>query len=329
MGFIHFSGVVLRKAAFFLLQLGREFSCLSASLVIFMRLPANQSPLLLTVFLCLLMSGLLPAQVRVHLKMQKAEFVAHEQVVAIVTITNHAGRDLFLHSEGRLSWLDFSVKNQRGVTLSPFRNSAGIQAAKLPAGQSISKKIDLNSIYSVSDMGRYRVSATVRLPGGDGALFTSNPDSFNVTKARALYSQRVGVPGSKDVREYRVMSFNQNSKSMLYVQVEDVSRGRVLQTYSLGEALMFRQPKATVDGKNNLHVLYLVSPTLFARSQINTEGKFLGRDFYKRGATGSPRLVTFANGEVKVQGGIAHDPNRPKVIRQQIKKVTDRPNIAY
>lgn len=287
------------------------------------------SGLLATTLLSLFLGGSLGAQVRVSLKMQKAEYVAHEQVLATVTITNYAGKDLFLHSEGRLSWLDFAVKNQRGVPLSSFRRTAGFRAAKLPAGQSISKTIDLNSIYSVSDMGRYRVSANVRLPGGDGAMFTSNSQSFNVTKARVLYRQRVGVPGEKNVREYRMMSFNQNRKSMLYVQVEDISASRVLQTYSLGEALMFRPPKATVDGKNNLHVLYLVSPTLFARSQINTEGKFLGRDFYKRGATGSPRLVTFGNGEVKVAGGVSHDPNKPKMARQQIRRITDRPKIAY
>ena len=171
--------------------------------------------------------------------------------------------------------------------------------------------------------------ANIRLPGGEGAVFTSNYVGFNVTKARAIYRQRIGVAGSKNVREYRVMSFTSQRKNVLYVQVEDVATGRMMQTYQLGEALMFRKPTATVDGQNNLHVLHLVSPTVFSRSRVSPDGKFLGRDLFKRGATGAPRLTTFGNGEVVVAGGVPYDPKKQAAKRKKIRRVSERPKIAF
>jgi hypothetical protein len=277
----------------------------------------------------LLFSGVLQAQVQVHLKMLKPDYVAHEQVLATVTITNRAGRDLYLHNESRMNWLDFDIKNQRGVPLSPLRGGLSFKAARIGAGQSVSKTIDLNALYRVSDLGRYRLSAVVRLPGGEGTLFSSNNQGFNVTKARSLYRQRVGVAGDKNVREFSVLTFSTGQKSVLYVQVEDVATGRMLQTFPLGEVLMFRQPTATVDGQNNLHILYLVSPTTFARSRVNSEGKFLGQDFYQRGVTGAPRLVTFGNGEVQVAGGVPFDPKAQKAAAQKIRRISERPAVAY
>ena len=111
--------------------------------------------------------------------------------------------------------------------------------------------------------------------------------------------------------------------------MEDVRTGRSIQTFALGESLMFRKPQATVDGKNNLNVLFLSSPTVFSHALIDPNGQFLGRTYYKRGATGSPRLETFANGEVKVAGGILYDPKQEQVNRSQIKKLSERPPFAF
>jgi hypothetical protein len=257
--------------------------------------------------------------------MSKSEYVAHEQVSATVTITNRAGRDLVLQGRGDLNWLSFEMWDAQGRPMTPRRGAVIVQAARIPAGQSISKTIDLNAIFFLSDLGRYRARAAVRLFEGEGAIFGSNTMGFNVTKAREIYKQRVGVPGSRNVREYRVLSFSGQQKTTLYVQVEDVSSGRILQTQPLGEALMFRKPTATVDGNNNLHLLYLVNPTTFVRVRISPDGDFQGRDFHKRGSTGSPRLVTFANGEVQVAGGIPYDPKAEQRLQNKIRRLSERP----
>lgn len=272
----------------------------------------------------------LEAQLDVRLQMVKSEFIMNEQVQAVLTLTNRAGRDIYLHSEGRNSWLDFTLKNQRGVPLSPIGGMVTFGAVSVPAGRSVSKTIAISNHYRFTEYGQYGGFAAVRMPGTVPAVnYSSNRVHFDVTKGRVIYSQRVGVPGSKTVREFRLLTFSSSQKSRLYVEVEDVRTGQSVQTYSMGEALMFRKPQATVDGKNTLHVLYLNTPTIFTHVRVDPNGKFLGRAFYKRGTTGSPRFVTFANGEVQVGGGVYYDPKQEQVNRSKIKRLSERPPFAF
>ena len=271
----------------------------------------------------------LEAQLVVTLRMAKSEFVANEQVRGVLTLTNRAGRDIYLHGEGKSSWLDFTLKNKRGVPLSPMRATL-FGAVNVPAGRSVTKTIAVSNYYRVSELGHYAGYASIRMPGTNPPqMFTSNRVHFDVIKARSIYSQRVGVAGSKTVREFKLMTFTSDNKSRLYVEVLDINTGQSLSTYSVGEALMFRKPQATVDGKNAMHILFLSTPTVFSHVRVDPNGKFLGRAYYKRGATGSPRLVTFANGEVKVAGGIYYDPKQEQVNRSKIKKLSDRPPFAF
>ncbi|NIP95476.1 MAG: hypothetical protein GWO24_19345, partial [Akkermansiaceae bacterium] len=168
----------------------------------------------------------LEAQVRVDLRLSKRSYVAHEPVLATVTITNHAGRELLIHNEGAgrrsMSWLDFSLRNARGTTLSPI-TSITFRSLRIPAGQ------------SVSDLGNYSGHAVVRMPGGAG-IFNSNRVSFKVTKGHTIFAQRIGDPASRNVREFRVSTFNASQKSSLYVHLVHIQTGRTLQAFKLGDA---------------------------------------------------------------------------------------------
>ncbi len=289
-----------------------------------------QRRLSLAVLVLLSCAAPLSAQIKVSLRMSKSEYVANEAVQAILTLTNHVGRDVTLHSVGPQSWLDFEIKNQRGVPLSPIRGMVLFKAVHLPAGQSVSKTFTLSNHYRVSELGRYSGFAAVRMPESPATNpMVSNRIHFDVTKARVIYRQKVGVPGSKAVREYRVMSFTSNRKNLLYVEVEDQATGRALQTYSIGEVIMFGKPSFTVDGENNLNLLYLSTPTLFTHARVNPEGKFLGQTHIKRAASGTPRFVTFANGEVRVAGGIPYDPAQEQANRAKIRRLSERPPFAY
>jgi hypothetical protein len=268
-------------------------------------------------------------QVQVHLQFGRDQYVAHEAVEVTLTITNRAGRDLSLHGGGSGNWLDFVITSQRGTPLSPLNPAASFQAATVPAGRSVSQKINLSRLFNLTGYGRYSCYAVIRLPGDGQNVFTSNRESFNVTKARTIYSQRIGVGGASNAREYRLMTFAVGRKTHLYIQVEDVRTARMLQTYSVGEALTFRQPQATVDGSNNLHILYLVSPTVFVHGIINPDGRFVSSDQFKRGATGSPELLTFANGEVRVGGGVPYDPQAAAEQRAKVRRLSERPPFVF
>jgi hypothetical protein len=271
----------------------------------------------------------LSAQIEVNARLSKRDFVANEPVLVTITITNRAGRDIFLHGDSRNSWLDFILKNERGVPLSTFSGNPGFKAVNVPAGRSVSRTVDLSKSYRVTTLGRYGGYATVRMPGEQEAIYTSNRISFNVSTGRALFSRKIGVPSSKTTREYKVMNFSNGKKTELFVEVEDGRTGRIMRTFSLGETLTFHKPEATIDGANNLNVLFLNSPSVFVHARINPEGKLLGREFFKRAATGEPRLMTFDNGEVRTAGGVPYDPAAEQAQRAKVRRLSERPPFAY
>lgn len=278
---------------------------------------------------CLAAASHLSAQIEVIAQMSKRDYVANEPVAVTITITNRAGRDIFLHGDSRHGWLDFMLKDQRGAPLTSLKRNTGFKAVNVPAGRSVSRTVNLGEAYRVSTPGRYGGYATVRIPGNEAKIYTSNRIHFNVTKARVLYAQKIGVPGSNSTREYRAMTFSNSGKSHLYVEVEDGKTGRVLRTFTLGEVIMFRKPTYTVDGNNNMHVLFLNTPEVWAHAQINPDGRLVKRDLYRRGAVGDPRLVTFANGEVKTGGGVAYNPEQERAQQARVRRLSERPRITY
>jgi len=279
----------------------------------------------------LLLASSLPAtaQIDVGLRMVRRQFVAGEPVRAVITITNHAGRDLVFQGDGRLSWLDFVVKTDRGEPItSP--SVTQFRAVRVPVGQSLSREVDLSKLFRLNRIGTYSVYGTIRMPGRGNNGFLSNRAVFTVTKGRLIWTQKVGVKGRPgETREYKVLTFSDSRKTYIYIQVVDNITGQPLKTFALGEVLLFRKPQATVDRDQRLHVLFLSTPTVWTRVVIDVDGRAVSRDFHKRGASSDPRLVTFGNGEVVVAGSIPYDPVAERQARARAHKISERPNVVY
>ncbi|MBL49167.1 MAG: hypothetical protein CMP28_09450 [Roseibacillus sp.] len=269
------------------------------------------------------------AQIRASLSMSKKEYVAHESVVATVTLTNDAGHDLLIHTDGRtaVDWLDFQVKNSRGTSLSP-QAPMNLGAVTIPAGRSISKSIDLTGVYRVTQVGRYRCTAVIRLPG-EGGRFLTNTVPFTVTLGRRLYSQRVGDPGNGSAREYRLSIHSDSRKSSLYLHLIDVRTGRTLQAFRMGDVISRKTPKALVDRNNNLHVLFLAAPNIYGHGTVTPNGRYGGAKYYKPAPGRTPALVTFQNGDVVISGGLLYDPKQAVQRRAQIRKLSERPRLTF
>lgn len=269
------------------------------------------------------------AQIDVKLQMARKNYVAGEAIAISVSITNHSGQDLVLSGDGRNNWIDFTLKSNRGVPMTPT-NRPTYGAAKIPLGQTMSRTFNLSSQYSLQSMGNYSVYAVVRLPGQTRDGFISNRLLFNVNNAIPYWTQKVGVPGKAgETREYRVLNFNGGRKDMLYAQVINLRTGVAMQTHSLGEVLKFRKPSVTLDRSQVMHVLYLIGPTLWAHTRVGPDGSILGRDLHKRGSGSDPQLVTSAKGVVEVVNGIAYDPKAEAQARSRIRKASDRPAFIF
>lgn len=262
-------------------------------------------------------------QIVTSLAMTKKQYLAGEPVLAVVTITNHAGQDLTFHGDPRKPWLDFVVKRDSG-TLGIPSGRPGFGAVKIPAGQSMSRQVDLGTLFPLKDQGTFNVYALVRTPDPGGQGFTTNRAMFNITGGRPYWTQKVGVKGQ--TREFRVLNFASEQNPQLYAQVLDDRTGMPISTFSMGEALLFRKPQVTVDGSQIMHVLFLVSPTMWSHVQVDVNGKLVKRELHLRGNQGDPSLMTFGDGRVAVANSQLYDPAAVEAARSKARKASDRPN---
>ncbi len=276
------------------------------------------------ILLLLALSGESFAQLNVDLQITRRQFIPHEPIPLSVQLTNRAGGELLLHGDGRRSWLNIVVTNQRGHLVAPFR-PLSFQAAKIPVGRSVAKQIDLGSYFPLTSFGKYTVYTVITLPTGEA--FQSSRKVFDITNGRTIYEQRVGLGGK--ARDYRLISFAPGRTSYLYFQAELVDERRVVYTYPIGQILQQKAPEATVDKQGRLNVLYLGGPGRYTHVLIDSQGRVAKRTQYTRGKSGNPRLVAFADGEVKVAGGTVFDPVKQKADQDRIRKASDRPSLLF
>lgn len=269
------------------------------------------------------------AQLATSLKLLKNQHLAGEPVIAVVTITNHAGRELVFRSDGRFQWLDFVVKTSNGNPVNS-RGKAIFGAMKIGAGQTMAREVDLSQHFQLDQPGNFSVSAVVHLPGNSNAASQTNRVMFNQSPGRIYWSQRVGVSGSSsNTREFRLLNFSGDSKTHIYAQIVDGRTGQFVRTFLLGDVLMLRKPLATVDRQQRMHVLFLGSPTMWVHCVVNTDGKVVERQIHQRGPQGDPQLLTFGDGTVRVANSIPYDAKAAAEEKAKVRKASDRPAITY
>jgi hypothetical protein len=249
-------------------------------------------------------------QIQVDLKFKRLQYIAYEPVVAALSITNLAGRDIELHDTNGQSWLGFEVTGNEGQPIAPIGAGNAQPPLKIEAGQRVTHRIDLTPLYPVHDFGTYHVRTHVYF-ADLGKFFYSGTRVFEVTDARPIWQQTVGIPDGVaapgDVRTYSLLTNRFPDHTSLYVRVQDRDSGIVYATYSLGRAIAFEQPQAEIDRANQLHVLHCSAPRAWAYSRIGLNGELLARSSFMETKT-RPRLVRATNGEVAVRGGTIEAP---------------------
>jgi len=250
------------------------------------------------------------AQVQVDLKFKRLQYIAHEPVVAIVAITNLAGRDIELHNADGQSWLGFEITGSEEQPIAPLSEANREPPLKIQAGQRVTRQIDLTPLYPVYEYGAYHVRTNIYF-ADLGKFFYSSTRVFEVTDARPIWQQTVGIPdgagASGDVRTYSLMTNRFPDHTSLYVRVQDQDTGIVYATYSLGRTISFEQPQAEIDRDNQLHVLHCAAPRAWSYARIGLNGQLLTHSSFMETKT-RPHLVHSGKGEVAVQGGMVEAP---------------------
>ncbi len=279
--------------------------------------------------LSLAFAGAGNAQLAANLRLSKKLYVTGEPVIAVVTITNHAGRPLTFASDGRMQWLDFIMKDHRGESVSPKgRTIFGKMTIK--AGESLAREVDLTQHFQLSESGNFSVSAVIHMPGNVGEGSSTNRVLFSQTPGALYWSQKVGIPGKPgQTRDLRLLSFSGQDRAQIYAQVIDGATGQNVRTFLLGDILSLRKPLATVDRQQRMHVMFLATPTMWVHCEINTDGKLVNRQIHQRAAQGDPQLLTFGDGTVRVANSIPYNQKAAAESKAKIRKASDRPAITY
>lgn len=265
------------------------------------------------------------AQIQVDLKFKRLQYIAYEPVVATVAITNLAGREIELHDADGQSWLGFELSGSEEQPIAPLSGAKAEPALKIAAGQRVTRQINLTPLYPVNEFGAYHVRTNVYF-ADLGKFFYSGTRVFEVTDARPIWQQTVGVPegtaGSGEVRTYSLMTNRFPDHTSLYVRVQDKDRGVVYATYSLGRTLSSEQPQAEIDRANQLHVLHCAAPRAWSYARVGLNGELLEHSSFMETKT-RPRLLHSANGEVAVRGGVIEAPARNSTGK--VPKLSARP----
>jgi len=281
---------------------------------------------LLILLTALLLSSTAFAQLNIRLKPNRKQFVAYEPIQITAYISNLAGRPITLSNRLNLPWIEFYITNHVGKTVTPLRRST-YSALPLPTGQTVSSSFTLNNSFNLTEPGNYSVYAIVRMPGQSAREGSrSSASHFSITKGLVAWSQPVGVPGTAgDQRKYKLIKFRGEDHPELYLQIEDIKRGRIIATYSLGRHIPFRKFSTAFDSSNNLNVLFQTTPALACHTVVNPSGKVLKRGYHKNASVGAPRLITDQNGIVSVINSIPYDPQKEAAEKAKFHGISEIP----
>jgi hypothetical protein len=266
------------------------------------------------------------AQIQVELSFKRLQYIAHEPILATVKIANNSGRDIDLQDDSGHHWFGFEINAGESRLLAPLQQAVAEPALHIEAGKTVTRKINLTSLFPVHDFGAYHVRANVYFPDLN-KFFYSATKVFQVTDARAIWQKTVGVPegmpGGGEVRTYSLLSNRFLDHTSLYVRVENKNSGVVYTTYSLGRSISNEDPQAEVDRANQLHVLHCAAPRNWAYSHVGLNGELLAHSTFLETKT-RPRLRHTSDGSIAVSGGMLDVPIAQSK-RSPAPKLSERP----
>ena len=98
---------------------------------------------------------------QVDLTLSRHTYILYEPIIATVTITNNAGRDMTLEDTPGKPWFNIEVTTLDGQVIPPYDPNYKLHPLTVPAGQTVKRKIDLTPLFPIRDLGKHRVRANI------------------------------------------------------------------------------------------------------------------------------------------------------------------------
>lgn len=245
------------------------------------------------------------AQLNVDLSIKRRLFVAHEPIIATVTITNLSGRDIILADTPEMQWFAFQVTGSNERIFPPRNPNYALDPIEIKAGAQKRRTVNLTELYEIGEFGIYRIRASIFFADLK-KFFSSRSSSIEITDGQLIWTQTAGVPdgqtGGGTMRKYSLLSHQQGEYKMLYVRVEDRENGAVYCTQELGRMIEGQPPQAEFDLGNNLYVLQLIGQREYLLSKIGLNGEYLGGTRYTAPKS-KPYFRKLADGQLQIVGG--------------------------
>jgi hypothetical protein len=262
------------------------------------------------------------AQVTAEVVLDQEHFLMGEALPVAVRITNRSGQPLQFGTEP--DWLTFAIESREDLVVVKNGDAPVAGEFKLESGQVGTRRVDLEPYFSLDRIGRYQLTATVRVKAWNTQI-TTKPVAFDIINGAKVWSQDFGVPSPAgatgrppEVRRYSLEQVNYlRSQLRLYLRITASDGGRVIKVFPLGPVVSFGNPEYQVDKESCLHVLFQNGARSFSYTVVNPDGDILIRQTHDY-ASSRPRLVLNEAGKVVVGGGVrrvtASDIPEPKPL---------------
>jgi hypothetical protein len=255
----------------------------------------------------LALTGSAPAQVSVEVLMGNAQFLAKESIPVRVRITNNSGQTLRFGDD---DWLSYSVESADGTVVMKTGDAPIPHDFQVKAAEMATTHADLAPDFNIFKIGRYTVTATVRIRDWDKTV-TSAAKPFDIINGTKIWEQEFGVPQSPtnhsqpEVRKYILQQATLVERMKLYLRLTDASESKSFRVYPIGPMISFSNPQTKVDQLSNLHLLYQSGAHVYNYTVINPDGDIIGRQTYYY-ANSSPHLNVDETGKIQIEGGVRH-----------------------
>jgi len=246
--------------------------------------------------------SLLQAQVAVEVMFDQEQFLRDESLPAKVRITNRSGQTLRLGTQP--DWLSFTVENRDGSVVSKLSEPPVQGEFSLESSLAAVRRVDLMPHFDLSQPGRYRVTAVVKIKQWNEDV-SSKPAPFEIVRGTKIWEQEFGVPTTgapPEVRKYALQQAHYLKRLLLYVRLTDETESHVFKVLPVGPLVSFSRPEVQLDKQSNLHLLFQTGARAFIYAMINPDGQILVRQTHDYART-RPRLTSQDDGQILVSGG--------------------------
>lgn len=242
-------------------------------------------------------------QVTVEVVLDQKQFLRDEAVLVKVRVTNRSGQTLRLGDDAE--WLSFNVEGTEGARTMQLSDPPVAGAFTLESARVATRTVNLAPHFDLSQLGRYSVTATVKIKEWSEEL-SSRPQPIEIVRGLKVWEQEFGVPstgGTPELRKYALQQANYLKQLQIYVRVSDADDARVFRVFPLGTLVSFSVPEAQVDQQSQLHVLFQTGARAFAYHVVNPDGEMVGRQTHEY-AGSRPQLRKTEDGKISVSGGV-------------------------